>query len=162
MNVAIDHDPVDLVNNVVIVPPRLTTNTVVQGVPFHAGFHPDDTNTADSPMQAYIEALSNSDSDVTVHFMLHGQSGYYQANASVLTRLSVAKATLETLLLPRVHLDNSFFFDSHVKFAFSDLYELFGEAMCLMYNKRKRRKLSLKQNPYVEVHFTEKNFLGDC
>jgi hypothetical protein len=42
MNVAIDHDPVDLVNIAVIVPPRLTTHTVVQGVPFHAGFHPDD------------------------------------------------------------------------------------------------------------------------
>jgi hypothetical protein len=139
MNVAVNHDPVDLVNNVVIVP----------GVPFHAGFHPDGTNTIDSPMQAYTEALSDSDSDIMVQFMLHDQAGYYQANASVLTRLSVAKATLETLLLPRVHLDNSFFFDSHVNFAFFDLYELFGEAICLMNNKRKSRKLSLKQNPYV-------------
>jgi hypothetical protein len=152
--VAIDHVPVDLDNNAVIVPPRLTTHTVVQGVPFHTGFHPDDTNTADCPMQAYTEALSDSDFDVMVHFMLHDQAVYYQANASILARLSLAKATLESIFMPRVHLDNSYFFDSHVKFASSDLYELFCEAMCLLHNKKKSRKLFLKQSPSVDEHFS--------
>jgi hypothetical protein len=155
MHIAVDQDAVDLANNAVIVPPRLTVNTVVQGIPFHAGFHPDGNNTVDSPMQAYTEALSDSDSDIMVQFMLNDQVVFYHANASVLTRLSMAKATMKNLLLPRVNLDNSFFFDSHVKFAFSDLYELFGEAFCLMNNKRKSRKLSLKHNPYDKVHFTE-------
>jgi hypothetical protein len=153
--VAIDHVHVDLDNNAVIIPPRLTTHTVVQGVPFHTGFHPDDTNTANSPMQAYTEALSDSDSDVMVHFMLHDQAVYYQANASILARLSLAKATLESFFMPRVHLDNSYFFDSHVKFASSDLYELFCEAMCLLHNKKKSRKLFLKQSPSVDEHFSE-------
>jgi hypothetical protein len=47
-------------------------------------------------MQAYTEALSDSDFDVMVHFMLHDQAVYYQANASILARLSLAKATLES------------------------------------------------------------------
>jgi hypothetical protein len=37
-------------DNVVIVPPRLNTQTLVQGVPFHAGFHPPASNIADSPL----------------------------------------------------------------------------------------------------------------
>jgi hypothetical protein len=37
-------------NQVHMPHPNLTPNTLVQGIPFHAGFHPNSTGLANSPI----------------------------------------------------------------------------------------------------------------
>jgi hypothetical protein len=47
--VNIAHLPEAPVDTIHLTPRRLTFNTIVQGVPFHAGFHPHTATLADSP-----------------------------------------------------------------------------------------------------------------
>jgi hypothetical protein len=72
-------------------PPHLNANTVVQGVPFHAGFHPNSNSLVDSPMQAYNENMSDSDSDLMVNTVLLSES-FFTANSYMLARFSLAKS----------------------------------------------------------------------
>jgi hypothetical protein len=105
-----------LEDNVVIVPPKLNTQTIVQGVPFHVGFHPPATNLADSPLQAYNDNMCDSGSDHMVQYMFLNQDSVYEANAFVLARLYVAKAAISAYLLPNISLDNAHFLKASIKF----------------------------------------------
>jgi hypothetical protein len=134
--------PADMVH---ISPPRLTVNTIIQGVPFHAGFHPHNAVIADSPLQAYDDTISDSGSDMMLQRIIIPLGSFYQANEAMLARDSLIKSTVSCLLLPNVHLDNSFFMNASCIFSAADMYELFGEGMISAQRKSKTRKLSSLQ-----------------
>jgi hypothetical protein len=128
--------------------PNLTPTTMVQGVPFHAGFHPNSNGLADSPIQAYNDSISETGLDIMVQYMLSAPSEFYAANALLLARVSQAKTIISALLLPNVKTDNSFWLESPViKFEAPHLYELFGEALVFKQGRTKARKIALQQTP---------------
>jgi hypothetical protein len=120
-------------------------------VPFHAGFHPPATNMADSPLQAYNENLSDSDSDPMVQYMLFSQNSVFAANSLVLAQLSIAKSAVKSYFMPAVALDNAYFLAPSVKFSKLDVYELFGEAMGFLYNRKKQKRQSYSPSE-LSVH----------
>jgi hypothetical protein len=132
-----------------ISPPRLTVNTIVQGVPFHAGFHPRNAAIADSPLQAYDDNISDSGSDMMIQRLVIPLDSFYQANESMLARSSLVKSAVSYLLLPNVHMDNSFFMNASYTFSVADMYELLGEAMISARRKSKSIKLSFLQESAV-------------
>jgi hypothetical protein len=81
--------PADIVH---LTPPRLTFNTIVQGVPFHAGFHPHTATIADSPLQAYDDNISDSGSDMMIQRLVIPPDSFYQANGFLLARSSLVKS----------------------------------------------------------------------
>jgi hypothetical protein len=123
-----------------INPPNLNAHTVVQGVPFHAGFHPSDTVLADSPMQAYNENVSDTDSHIMIQIVFVHDS-FYAANATALN--SLAKSTLHSYCMPQLKFDNAYFFAPTVKFDASALFELFGEKFIFHQNKKRVGKALL-------------------
>jgi hypothetical protein len=123
-----------------INPPNLNAQTVVQGVPFHASFHPSDAILADSPMQAYHEYVSDTDSDLMIQTVFVHDS-LYAANAAVLN--SLAKSSLHYYCSPKVELDNAYFFESIIKFDASAMFELFGEKFIFLQNKKRAGKALL-------------------
>jgi hypothetical protein len=66
---------------------------MVQGFPFHAGFHPSSAALPDSPMQAYNDNVSDNDSDIMVQ-IVQLEDSYFAANAYMLARFSLAKSAL--------------------------------------------------------------------
>jgi hypothetical protein len=90
-------------------PARLSSNTIVQGVPFHAGFHPHNGDIPASPVQDFSDSDSGGGSDLMVNFLLIDQAGFYQSNELLLTRFSQAKAMIKGSTLPKLDWDNSFF-----------------------------------------------------
>jgi hypothetical protein len=71
---------------------------------------------------------------------------FYQANELMMARVSVVKSAMSYLLLPNLHMDNSFFMTSTYKFTAADMYELFGEVMIYAQRKTKARRLSLQES----------------
>jgi hypothetical protein len=120
-----------------IHPPNLNAQTVVQGVPFHAGFHPSGAILADSPMQAYHDYVSDTDSDIMVQTVFVHNS-LYAANADALN--SLARNSLHYYCSPQLELDNAYFFESIVKFDASVMFELFGERFLFLQNKKRAVK----------------------
>jgi hypothetical protein len=68
-------------------------------------------------------------------------SQFSEANATMLAQFSLVKSFVKNNFLPKVHLENVFFFSSAVKMDQSMLFELFGEPFILMLS-RKRTKFS--------------------
>jgi hypothetical protein len=99
-------------------------------------------------MQAYHDSMMDSDSDsgMVTQFMFTDDSSYL-ANDMILSKFAMAKAALLDAWSPAVSLDNSYFFQSHFKFAERDLFELFGEAFSAFEKKNKSRKLIVDQTP---------------
>jgi hypothetical protein len=146
-------DPQQVVGNIEVdqahmAHPNLIPTTMVQGVPFHAGFHPNSDGLADSPTQAYNDSISESGSDIMVQYMLSAPSEFYSANALLLARVSQAKTVISALFLPNVKTDNSFWFESPVvKFEAPHLYEFFGEALVFKQGRLTARKMAIQQTP---------------
>jgi hypothetical protein len=119
-----------------IVPPNLNPLTLVQGVPFHAGFHPSNADLPDSPMQAYNDNVSDNDSDLMVQ-IIQIEDSHSAANAFMLARFTLAKSAISYCLKPHLAGDNGFFFDTPIQFEASDMFELFGEKMVYYQNKKR-------------------------
>jgi hypothetical protein len=112
-------------------PPHLNANTVVQGVPFHVGFHPNSNILVDSPMQAYNENMSDSDFDLMVNTVLLSES-FFSTNSDMLARFSLAKSAFQSYFKPSLNLDNAFFFSPAIIFDTPTMYELYGEKMLFL------------------------------
>jgi hypothetical protein len=91
------------------VAPTLNNQTLVQVVPFHTGFHPSISNLTDSPLHAYNDAVSDSDSDLMIQHVSINQQDFYAANYQALTRFKLAKVVCSSYLLPSTALDNAHF-----------------------------------------------------
>jgi hypothetical protein len=126
---------------------------MVQGVPFHAGFHPSNAALSDSPMQAYNDNVSGNDSDIMVQ-IVQLEDAYYAANAYMLARFSLAKSAISHCLKPNLAGDNAFFFDTPIQLEASDMFELFGEKMVYYQNKK---RTSSSHISIVEISADEKN-----
>jgi hypothetical protein len=112
-------------------PPHLNANTVVQGVPFHAGFHPNSTTLVDSPIQGYNENMSDTDSDLMVNTILLFES-FFSANSYMLDRFSLAKSAFQSYLKPSLNLDNAFYLSPAIVFDTPTMFELYGEKMLFL------------------------------
>jgi hypothetical protein len=78
--------------------------------------------------------------------MLFSQNSIFEANSLVLARMSIAKSAIKVYFMTAVALDNAYFLTPSVKFCKPDMYELFGEAMGFLYNRKKQKSLSYSQN----------------
>jgi hypothetical protein len=128
-------------------PPNLNVNTVVQGVPFHAGFHPNSNSLVDSPMQAYNENMS--DSDLMVNTVLLSES-FFTVNSYMLARFSLAKSAFQSYFKPSLHMDNAFFLSPAIIFDTPTMFELYGEKMLFLQSKKKA-KLNTVSNCFQQV-----------
>jgi hypothetical protein len=126
-----------------------------QGVPFYAGLPPPASNITDSPLQAWTDNISGSDSEnammtgqqdedyeVSTVLSMNMSMGDYRAfdlaNASLLANFSIAKSVWERTFSPNLELDNGKFLSCEWQISPSMAFELVGEAFCFMNNKKAR------------------------
>jgi hypothetical protein len=132
-----------------------------QGVPFYAGLPPPATNITDSPLQAWTDNITSSESDsslmiwqqeedsevstiLSLNMSLGDSRTFELANSSLLANFSIAKSVWEKTFSPNLALDNGKFLNCEWMVSPSMAFELIGEAFLFMNNKKARRSASIQ------------------